>query len=122
MINAEDSPAKLIEVPTEQEAAIIVAMLTNQGISARAVGGFTSGFRAEAPGSVEIWVTSSDLAASLIVIGETSDPDAANADAEEESAKFDLFLRRGRYREHLYVFAVVVAPLLLSLLVLFFNS
>ena len=48
-------------VTTEAEASLIVQCLTNQGITARAVGGFTSGFRAEAPGDVSVLVMSGDL-------------------------------------------------------------
>lgn len=52
----------LVRVPTEAEANLIVQLLADRGISARAVGGFTSGFQAEAPGDVAVLVRRGDLA------------------------------------------------------------
>ena len=46
----------LISVPTEIEAAAIVAALAQDDIRAVATGGLTSGFRAEAPGEVQVLV------------------------------------------------------------------
>jgi hypothetical protein len=57
-----DTLEVLARVPTEIEASLIVQCLSNEGIAARAVGGFTSGFRAEAPGDVSVLVKSGDLA------------------------------------------------------------
>ena len=39
----------LMQVPTETEAAVIVACLEEQGVQAHVTGALTSGFRAEAP-------------------------------------------------------------------------
>jgi membrane protease YdiL (CAAX protease family) len=52
----------LIRVPTEVEATLIVQCLTGQNIAVQAVGAFTSGFAAEAPGDVSILVKRGDLA------------------------------------------------------------
>ena len=55
--------AKLVEVakrPTETEAAILVTVLADEGIKAVAMGGFTVGFRAEAPGWVSVKTFESD--------------------------------------------------------------
>ncbi|MEZ6066774.1 MAG: DUF2007 domain-containing protein [Planctomycetaceae bacterium] len=43
-------------VPHEVEAAMIVAALEQIGVPARMAGGVISGFRAEAPGEVEVLV------------------------------------------------------------------
>lgn len=45
----------------EMEAAPIVAALEAAGIQAKTMGGFTAGFRAEAPGDVQVIVRSEDL-------------------------------------------------------------
>jgi hypothetical protein len=47
-------------IPSEPEGALIVAQLKNAGIQAELVGGLTSGFRAEAPGEVEVIVLEED--------------------------------------------------------------
>ena len=51
----------LTKVPTEAEAAMIAAMLEGQGIDTHTSGELTSGFRAEAPGSVSVLVRLGDL-------------------------------------------------------------
>jgi hypothetical protein len=50
----------LISVPHEIEAAAIVAALDQDGIRAVAAGGYTSGFKAEAPGEVQVLVKRED--------------------------------------------------------------
>jgi len=54
----------------EFEAALIVNALEEQGIRATAVGGYTSGFRAEAPGGVRVVVTRGDLERAREVLAE----------------------------------------------------
>ena len=56
------SPKVLVSVANEVEAAAVVSALAAHGIRARAVGGYTSGFRAEAPGLVKVVVGQADLA------------------------------------------------------------
>ncbi len=56
-----DDSTKLIEVRSEAQAALIVAALEDAGINANAQGGLTAGFRAEAPGGVDVFVRRSDL-------------------------------------------------------------
>ena len=51
----------LTRVPTEAEAAMIAAMLQDRGIDTYTSGELTSGFRAEAPGSVSVLVRLADL-------------------------------------------------------------
>lgn len=54
-------PKVLVEVATDVEAAAIVTALTAHGIHAMAVGGYTAGFRAEAPGPLQILVREGEL-------------------------------------------------------------
>ena len=56
-----DEYVKLTRVPAEVQAALIVAALLDRGIQARHVGGLISGFRAEAPGGVDIFVRRVDV-------------------------------------------------------------
>jgi hypothetical protein len=56
-----DDSTKLIEVRTEEQAALIVAALADAGISAKAQGGLTAGFRVEIPGGVDVFVQRADL-------------------------------------------------------------
>ncbi len=56
-----DNPVTLITAPNDMEAAAIVAALEAGGVKAQAVGGFTAGFKAEAPGVVEILVKQSEV-------------------------------------------------------------
>ncbi len=53
--------ALLTSVPTETEASIIKAAIEAEGLHCAAVGGFTAGFIAEAPGWVKIMVAKRDL-------------------------------------------------------------
>jgi hypothetical protein len=61
MADDPNQPVILTTRRTETEAALIVAALKDRGVEAQATGGFTSGFRAEAPGDVRILVRRSDL-------------------------------------------------------------
>jgi hypothetical protein len=55
-------PAELLtSTPTEVEASIIIAALEEEGIRATMTGQYTAGFRAEAPGWVQILVAAEDL-------------------------------------------------------------
>ena len=78
----------LTRVPTEMEASLVVLRLADQGIAATAVGGFTAGFRAEAPGMVAVMVNSADLpaaeAALAAIEAERSSEQAADEDASKE--------------------------------------
>lgn len=51
----------LAKTATEMEASMIVGALEAAGIRARAVGGYTASFRAEAPGEMRVLVRSEDL-------------------------------------------------------------
>jgi hypothetical protein len=54
-------PERLLSVPNEIEAAAIVTALASYDIEAFAAGGYTAGFRAEAPGNVTVLVKHADL-------------------------------------------------------------
>jgi hypothetical protein len=81
---ADAAPAVLTTAPDEARAAILVAALNAHGLEARAVGGLTSGFRAEVPGGVRVLVHQGDLAAAREVLAalesETSRPDVPEDD------------------------------------------
>ena len=49
-------------MPDELQAVAIVAALDEEGIRAVATGGYTSGFKAEAPGDVQVLASRSDAA------------------------------------------------------------
>ena len=58
------------ERPTEVGASIVVAALKDAGIRAVATGGFTAGFRAEAPGMVRVQTLENDAKRAREVISE----------------------------------------------------
>lgn len=64
------SIVKLASVANDLEAAAILGVLEEHGITARAVGGFTASFRAEAPGDVKILVNETDLARAQDLLSE----------------------------------------------------
>ena len=61
MADQSSSPCLLLSVVTEAEAVSIATALAEYGIEALTAGGVTAGFKAEAPGSVQILVRSADL-------------------------------------------------------------
>ena len=65
-----NSPTQIRTVPTEFEAAAIVAALASHGIRSSTTGDFTSGFRAEAPGWVKVVVAQKDFEESNQILTE----------------------------------------------------
>ncbi|MEM8865986.1 MAG: hypothetical protein AAGF31_10630 [Planctomycetota bacterium] len=61
MENQPEHIRRLTSVPSDMEASVIVAALHRAGITATATGGFTAGFKAEAPGWVQVMVAEADL-------------------------------------------------------------
>jgi hypothetical protein len=61
MSSDPNSPCELLSVANEIEAGDLITALAAYDIEAFTVGGFTSGFKAEAPGNVQILVRRSDL-------------------------------------------------------------
>jgi hypothetical protein len=66
----QNSPEVLTELSSEPEAAAIVTALSERGIEANIVGGFTAGFIAEAPGYVRVLVKQRDLEAAKAALEE----------------------------------------------------
>ena len=61
MIPDPKHPETLLTVSTEIEAAAIVTALAEYDVEALTVGGYTSGFKAEAPGNVAVVVKLADF-------------------------------------------------------------
>ncbi|MEX2092677.1 MAG: DUF2007 domain-containing protein [Pirellulales bacterium] len=71
MPNSPEHPEHVVPVystPNELEAGVIVAALEEAGIKSTMSGVYTAGFRAEAPGQVQILVAQEDLARAQEVI------------------------------------------------------
>jgi hypothetical protein len=66
----DEHVALLTSTPTEMEAGIIVGALEERGIRATMTGTYTAGFRAEAPGWVQVLVSEADLAAAKEILEE----------------------------------------------------
>jgi len=67
----------LARVATEVEAAAIQGALAEDGIDAVITGGFTSGFKAEAPGNVAVHVREADVARARAILHKLRDDQAA---------------------------------------------
>ncbi len=84
--DAED-PVLVTSAPNEMEAGIIVGALESAGIKATMSGVYTAGFRAEAPGWVQILVNPEDFErAKQIVVearGAGDETDWSNVDVGE---------------------------------------
>ena len=61
MASDPNRPEKLLSVANEIESAAMVTALAEYGVEAFAAGGYTSGFKAEAPGTVAVLVKQADL-------------------------------------------------------------
>ena len=68
-----NNPAVVKSVTSDVEAAVIVNALAAHGIEASTTGGFTSGFRAEAPGDIDVVVRQSDLERAKQILEEIRD-------------------------------------------------
>ena len=77
----------LVSVPSEIEAAAIVSVLSEQGIGATATGGLTAGFKAEAPGEVNVLVAAADAARAMQVLDEFRTA-AAKPEQRDEAIRF----------------------------------
>ncbi len=87
------SPEVLVSLADEMEAAAIASVLADHGIRARVIGGYTSGFRAEAPGEVRVVVGQADMARAQTVLAEIRDEPAeidwSRVDCGDDSAASD---------------------------------
>ena len=79
MITDPNNPEVLVSVPSEVEAAAIVTALAARGVQASMTGGYTAGFRAEAPGEVNVIVRRADLVQAKRTLAEIKE-DQANID------------------------------------------
>jgi hypothetical protein len=94
VMNKDSSLVRVESMSTEWEANLIVHRLESEGLRARAVGGFTAGFRAEAPGSVGILVDSHDASAARSIISEYFAEKKQRA-ADEEAGLTDAIEKEG---------------------------
>jgi hypothetical protein len=90
-MNLDDEKlTKLTTVTSEYEAEAIVNALEAEGIRARTVGGFTAGFRAEAPGGVSVVVLEDDLPRAKQIFAELrahgADVDWSQVDVDDPEA------------------------------------
>ncbi|MFN3191909.1 MAG: putative signal transducing protein [Aureliella sp.] len=69
-MSEETKLVRLTEVQHEAEAGVLVAALETEGIQANSTGDLTSGFRAESPGAIAIWVHAKDLEEAQRVVAE----------------------------------------------------
>lgn len=89
-MDKHDKLTTLTTVNDEMHASVIVTTLNDKGIKAKATGGFTAGFRAEAPGYVDVVVSEKDLTEAKRILEsidfeneavDWSDVDVGNADS-----------------------------------------
>ena len=85
-----DRPETLLSVPTEIEAEVIVTALAEYGIKALAVGGCTSGFKAEAPGLVAVVVKHADVDRAKQALAEIR-PQGRNKEASVGPRRWTIF-------------------------------
>ena len=77
MADRQNEPVLLTSSPNDLEAGIIVgALKKEEGIKAATSGEYTSGFRAEAPGWVQILVAERDLKRAQEILTEVRNHDA----------------------------------------------
>ncbi len=67
-MNKHDKLVTLVRMNDEMSASIIVSALTESGIAAMMTGGAVAGFRAEAPGYVNVVISEKDLATALKIL------------------------------------------------------
>ncbi|MDX9911792.1 MAG: DUF2007 domain-containing protein [Phycisphaerales bacterium] len=63
-------PVVLTTRPMEAQAAMVAAVLRDEGIPAELAGMYTAGFRAEAPGVVQVLVRQGDLERAKEILAE----------------------------------------------------
>ncbi len=75
MVHGPARLKRLTSTPSEMEAGVIVATLEENGIKATFNGQSTSGFRAEAPGWVQVLVAEEDVPRAQALLDEVRDED-----------------------------------------------
>jgi hypothetical protein len=88
MLATEESLTRLTTVPSEQEAAIIVAALNDEGIDACYMGETTANFRAGVPGQIHVYVSEAEFrhAKELLEATERSVDDQIHVEEDKPSA------------------------------------
>lgn len=85
----DDTLAIVATVPSEVEGQLLANILNDRGIPAAITGGFTSQFRAEAPGWVRVMVKQNSLSAAQSVLAERAQqgpsPEASVEDQESSA-------------------------------------
>jgi hypothetical protein len=96
MAHNETALTTVATVSTELEAALLIDLLAEQGITATQTGGLTAQFRAEAPGGVEVMVLQDQQAAARAIIAEN---EALNAQYQSavQDAEYTTSLRKFGY-------------------------
>lgn len=94
MVNDPQNPEVLIAVGTESEASAIANALAERGLAAQVVGGVISGFKAEAPATVNVLVARRDLDRARMALAAIRKEDAAinwsELDVGDEPAEDDI--------------------------------
>jgi hypothetical protein len=85
MLATDEALTKLTTVPSEQEAAIIVAALSDEEIDACYVGETTASFRVGVPGQVHVYVSEIEFDHARQVLSTTR-----TASLDEEPYEYDL--------------------------------
>lgn len=65
-----DDPVALTTAPTEWQAEVIAASLRERGVTARVMGGYLAGLRAEAPAGATVMVRAGDLERARALLAE----------------------------------------------------
>src|SRR5271157_1304441 len=96
MPSNHDTLETLATVSTEVVAQLLVNMLNDPGIAAVATGGFTSQFRAEAPGVVRVLVKQDNLTVARSVLAEHEQErcSSESGDEDTESSAYEPRLTR----------------------------
>jgi hypothetical protein len=114
MTSNDDNLVTLSTVSTEAEGQMLVNLLNEHGIAAVATGGFTSQFRAEAPGAVQVLVKRVNLPEARGVLAECERERCSSEQANEtrESSAYEPSLTRFGIRCLLILELIAVAGIL----------
>ena len=88
-----DEPASfetLVSASGEVEAAVIVGVLKENGIEARAIGGYTSGFQTGVPSEVCVLVAEDDLSRARELLGEIRREHGASSGSRPRRFQYSL--------------------------------
>ena len=121
--------ARLTSVRNEMEAGIIIGALEQEGIQAAMSGVYTAGFRAEAPGWVEVLVAEDDFSQAQAILQQVRDQhadvdwshvDVGEPEPEKEAASRSWMASLSVWRQIAQV--LIVAYLIWLLLAVLFSD